>query len=38
MIETEHERAKRKPLMPHWYFIYYDDCVLCGRGYERRER
>lgn len=22
----------------HWYFIYLEECVLCGRIYEYRER
>jgi hypothetical protein len=28
------KKEKRK----YWYFIYYEECVLCGRNEEFRER
>lgn len=31
-------KPKRKPLPPHWYYISRDECVLCGRSSEYRER
>lgn len=38
MTKIKHLQTKRKPLLPHWYKIYIDECVLCGAGGERRER
>jgi hypothetical protein len=29
---------KRKPLPPHWYYIYTEECAACGYSRETRER
>lgn len=29
---------KRKPIKPHWYFITYTECPVCGRQSTERER
>jgi len=35
---TEKTKVKRKPLPPHWYKNYIEECPVCGRGRQWRER
>ena len=32
------DKRKRKSLAPHWYFVSYHECVLCGSHKTYRER
>lgn len=34
----EKQKTKRKPLPPHWYKTYINECPLCGRGQTERVR